>query len=625
MFRPPALALLLATLSSCRPAPDTPVATPATPPDQSPASQAFAFAFVDVDVFDGREVLRKHTVILDKQGQIAQIGPSANMPVPQQLPQLRRPGAMLLPGLIDAHTHVQIGQQLRQAAVFGVTTELDMFTQPSLLARLKRQQAKGKATDRADIFSAGILATAPGGHGTEYGFEIPTLTAADQAKEFVQARIFEGSDYIKIVFDDGSGYGMQRPTLDESTLRAVIEQAHQHQRLAVVHIGSQAQALVALANGADGLAHIFMDSPPTPQWSQALQGRNAFITDTLAVSVAMCDPQRHRDLAHDPTLGAYLTPVEQSGLSRGFPAATRPDCAYAFQAVQAAAEAGATILASTDAPNPGTLHGASMHAELEHLVHAGLTPAQALAAATSAPAQVFGLNDRGSIAVAKRGDLVLVEGDPTTDIRATRRIIGVWKQGREVDRKTYLERVTQAHQLVEKLAQRPPPPGSDNGHIADFEAGTIAANFGTGWQTSTDGQGSTAELKLVSRGAKRSKHALHISGEVSAKAGARAWAGATFLPSLTPMHPENLSGFRQLRFAIRSRQPRTVAVMLFDRKLGAMPATATVKADRAWKEVTLEVSEDFALDSMSGLQAVFFGISGLAGPFAFEIDNIRFE
>ena len=73
--------------------------------------------------------------------------------------------------------------------------------------------------------------------------------------------------------------------------------------------------------------------------------------------------------------------------------------------------------------------GASVHVELALLVRDGLTPLQALAAATSVPAQAFHLADRGWIRPGMRADLVLVEGDPTTNILATRNIVAVWKRG----------------------------------------------------------------------------------------------------------------------------------------------------------------------------------------------------
>ncbi|MGB1278154.1 MAG: amidohydrolase family protein, partial [Nannocystaceae bacterium] len=159
------------------------------------------------------------------------------------------------------------------------------------------------------------------------------------------------------------------------------------------------------------------------------------------------------------------------------------------------------MLASTDAPNPGTLHGASLHAELAHLVAAGLTPTEALRAATAAPAEVFGLTDRGTIAEGQRADLVLVAGDPTVDIQATRHIVEVWKAGHRVDRDAYRERVKRVAEQVKQLTQRPPPAGSESGLVADFESGKVEAAFGSGWQPSSSGE-SKVELNVTRKGAK---------------------------------------------------------------------------------------------------------------------------
>jgi imidazolonepropionase-like amidohydrolase len=107
-------------------------------------------------------------------------------------------------------------------------------------------------------------------------------------------------------------------------------------------------------------------------------------------------------------------------------------------AVRQLAAAGVPLLAGTDTALPtaalGVIgYGATLHGELELLVQAGLTPTQALAAATSAPAAAFRLTDRGRIQPGARADLTLVEGDPTTDIRNTRNVVAVWKRGVHVD------------------------------------------------------------------------------------------------------------------------------------------------------------------------------------------------
>ena len=123
-----------------------------------------------------------------------------------------------------------------------------------------------------------------------------------------------------------------------------------------------------------------------------------------------------------------------AGLKQQLGPPSPPSCKATREGMSDLIRAKVPILAGTDAPVPGTTYGASLHGELALLVRSGLSPVQALAAATSVPAQVFGLKDRGRIRSGMRADLVLVEGDPTRDIRATRKIVAVWKRGIRVHR-----------------------------------------------------------------------------------------------------------------------------------------------------------------------------------------------
>ena len=101
-------------------------------------------------------------------------------------------GKTLLPGFIDSHTHAYEDKALKQALVFGVTTELDMFGDPAKNRELREKERAGEATGQADLRSAGVLATAPKGHGTEYGVPIPTLSKPEEAAPFVADRVKDG-------------------------------------------------------------------------------------------------------------------------------------------------------------------------------------------------------------------------------------------------------------------------------------------------------------------------------------------------------------------------------------------------------------------------------------------------
>jgi len=105
-----------------------------------------------------------------------------------------------------------------------------------------------------DLRSAGTGVTAPGGHFTEYGLPIPTITGPDEAQEFVAARIIEGSDYIKIVYDDGRSMGRPFATISKETMAAVVRAAHQRGKLAIVHITTYQEACDAIEVGVDALA-----------------------------------------------------------------------------------------------------------------------------------------------------------------------------------------------------------------------------------------------------------------------------------------------------------------------------------------------------------------------------------
>jgi imidazolonepropionase-like amidohydrolase len=344
-------------------------------------------------VFDGVRMLpRANVLIVD--GKIEALGPDLRPPAGAKIIDVT--GNCLLPGLIDAHAHIQSPDDLKTALNFGVTTYLDMFTLHSLAAAMRAEQQAGKALDRADLRSAGTLVTAPGGHGTEYGVPIPTLSRPEDAQAFIDARIAEGSDYIKLVKDDGSAFGFHRPTLDRPTLAAAIAAAHLRKKLAIVHIATLQDARDALESGADGIAHIYA-GPPDRGIAREAAAHHAFWTPTLAVITQGC---------------------------------AKPEaCTAGFEIVRQMKAAGVRILAGTDVPNPGTAHGTSLHTELELLVKAGLTPLEALAAATSQAADAFGLSDRGRIAPGLRADLLLVQGEPDRDIRATRDIAAVWKLG----------------------------------------------------------------------------------------------------------------------------------------------------------------------------------------------------
>jgi len=308
-------------------------------------------------------------------------------------------GKVLLPGLIDSHVHTVRGRaDLEDLAKWGVTTGLDMAAWPATFVAEMRKQ-----TGVAQIFSATIPAVGPGGsHAKLPGFPAEgVVTTVQQARTFVERRIADGADYVKIITEATAPEGM-----DQDTVNAIVEVAHEHGLLVVAHSITTDAFHVALDAGVDVSTHAPLNA----------------VLDEDAVS-----RMRSAGMVCSPT----LTMMEGTADLR---AAAGLKYEYARETVSRLHASGVRILAGTDANSaPGApfapRHGESMHHELELLVAAGLSPTEALRGATVLCAQTFGLDDRGVIEPGKRADLLLIDGDPVADISATRNIAGVWIAG----------------------------------------------------------------------------------------------------------------------------------------------------------------------------------------------------
>ncbi len=132
----------------------------------------------NVRVFDGLQVIPGISVLI-QDGLIVAV--ENDIATQQEMQVIDGTNHTLLPGFIDAHTHVIDASALKDALIFGVTTELDMFMDIHLAMEMKQQQMAGQGDDRADLYSAGTAITAPNGHCTEYGIPIPTINGPEEA------------------------------------------------------------------------------------------------------------------------------------------------------------------------------------------------------------------------------------------------------------------------------------------------------------------------------------------------------------------------------------------------------------------------------------------------------------
>ncbi len=362
----------------------------------------------NVRVFDGATLGRPTCVLIDG-GLIAAVDDDIDTAAGQPIDGQER---ALFPGFIDAHVHLHGPENLTQLARAGVTTALDMACWPRELVDDLRHRP-----GLTDIRSAGVPATSPGSrHSAMPGRpEASLLNGPDDAKRFVDDRLAEGSDYIKLIADV--------PGPDQATLDAVVAAAHDHGVLTVAHAVASVPYRMALAAAADVITHAPLDAVLDDATISGLAEKGTVTVPTLTMMDAVA--------AKIFGIGADSPGAAATGPAPGY--------AKARESVRRLAAAGVPILAGTDANAtvgvPANVpHGASLHRELQLLVAAGLSPLQAITAATSLPARHFRLPDRGTIRPGLRADLVLLDGDPLSDITASGRIDQVWCGGVEVVR-----------------------------------------------------------------------------------------------------------------------------------------------------------------------------------------------
>lgn len=397
-------------------------------------------AITNVRVFDGERAINEDTVVIGGPHILAVGGD-----VPVGATVIDAHGATLLPGLIDSHVHTDM-DGLRGALKFGVTTELEMMGRWS--AKQRREIAQ--RNDIADLRSPGMGVTPKGGHPTQYmsssdnlvmrlvmPFIFPFTQTPGEAVKFVDKQIAGGADYVKVFIEDGSCVGYPGlPTLDDATLRAAVGEAHRNHKLVIAHVTTVAGTRQAIDAGVDGLGHLFFDPAPSEELVADIAASGAFIIPTL-VTISSAFGNDAAWLAADERVKARLSQTWLDSLSRSMNVYPQGSLKDAYATIRALRDAGIDILAGCDVSEPlpmlgGLAHGASLHHELQLLVAAGLTPIEALRAATSTPARRFGLADRGRIVAGALADLLLVDGDPRTNIADTLSILAVWHRGTQL-------------------------------------------------------------------------------------------------------------------------------------------------------------------------------------------------
>jgi len=398
------------------------------------------------------------SAFLVRDGRIAAVGKKGEVSAPAGTPRVDLSGKTVIPALTNVHTHVgfqrgatyapdnygreSILEDLNRALYFGVTAVASQGIDPGDAAPRIRAEQAARTLGGARLFIGGRGIGFPNaGPGADaYRGVAYSVTTPDEGRQAVREQAALKVDFIKIWVDDRNG---RAPRMTPAVSHAIIDEAHAHGLKVNAHVFYLSDVQDLVAAGIDGFAHLARDQELDDATVQAIVRRGIVVMPTLATA------ERATHTTIPPAMAAWLDgPVRdalpQATIDRvklGFTdrnaataAANRQRYTILQRSVAKLARAGAKVVLGSDTGTQDNPFGLTDHRELEMLVEAGMTPMQALVAATSTSAAYLGLKDEGTITTNNRANFVVLDANPLDDITNTRRIAGVFLDGRAVDR-----------------------------------------------------------------------------------------------------------------------------------------------------------------------------------------------
>lgn len=586
-------------------------------------ARAEATAITGAAVVDGTGAPPRKATVVFEAGRIVSVGGE----IPAGARVIPADGYTLTPGFFDLHTHLPYsavsglrgdwGKVLKAYLASGVTTAVDFGTYPETFEPMRRLLREGVVLGPR-LHLAGRITT-PLGHGAEGGrgdfFSLEVQTVAE-AREAARRWLAYEPDAIK-VFTDGWRYGFapDMTSMEEPVLAAIVKEAHAKGVEVLTHTVTLEKAKEAARAGVDVIAHGIGNARADGELVEIMKKNQTAYAPTLAVYESASGPLH-------PLLRSLLEPAALKILDavpareRRISKARQSRWDHLMANTRILRDGGVSIATGTDAGVTGAMHGYSTLREMELLVRGGLTPLEALTAATGVASRAIKVDqDRGTIEPGKAADLVLIKGAPHDRISDVMNVERVFLAGNEIDRTKLLAAIADP-------GITPIPARRATAWVDDMESADGRTKLGTLRVNSTDSGNDHSKMIFGTTFRDASNHALTIQAQMSGKA--RPHASVWFPLSRGGVEPVDASAFQGIQFEARGDGPYRLNVQARPIR-GYGDPTASFRAGPAWKVIRVPFASFRPAAPVKELTVIEVELSREPGKQAWlELDNLRF-
>jgi imidazolonepropionase-like amidohydrolase len=376
---------------------------------------------------------QKDVTIVIENGRIRDIGPSSKVTVPAGAAVVDLTGKFVVPGIINAHGHVgaKTEPQLRQYALYGITTVTSMQTDPDEVVQVREGQKRGEL--RGARVSTIKYRFAPD----------PEIATPQQARVKVDETVAAGADYIKLWVDGGFG---TRAKLSAEVCAAVLDQARKHGKLTFAHIYDLADAKMLVEQGLNVLAHNVRDREVDSEFIALLKQRNVSLIPTLARdellfvygdSPAWIDDPFFLKFVPPDRLAVLKTKIRDEQAKNPQRALIKAGFEMNKTNLKKLSDGGVRVALGTDSGGAADrffIQGYSEHREMELMVQSGLTPMQVIQSFSKGASEALGIDKEfGTLAKGKAADLLVLEKNPLENITNMRTIQTIYLGGKKFE------------------------------------------------------------------------------------------------------------------------------------------------------------------------------------------------